>query len=139
MYSRMIMESVNDIPNPMTITEKYIQKILPYLAGAEGGTVQPKSFKGLQGHEFPCPFCSVLQKRDSKKRNRCAALMPHPESFSYTFHCCRKHSADCMNSLSFPNFLNRYNPALFRQYHLEREHSGTTGKGHNLRRFQIDE
>ena len=55
----MIMESVNDIPNPMTITEKYIQKILPYLAGAEGGTVQPKSFKGLQGHEFPCPFCSV--------------------------------------------------------------------------------
>ena len=139
MCSRVILESVNDIPNPMTITEKYIQKILPYLAGAEGGIVQPKSFKGLQGHEFPCPFCSVMQRKESKKRNRCAALMPHPESFSYTFHCCRKHSADCMDSLSFPNFLNRYNPALFRQYHLEREHNGTTGKGHNLRRFQIDE
>ena len=78
-----------------------------------------------------------MQKKESKKRNSCDALMPHKESFSYTFHCCRKHSGDCMDSLSFPNFLRRYNPALFRQYHLEREKNGTTGKGHNLERMNI--
>ena len=121
----------------MTITEKYVQKILPYLAGPDGGSVQSKSFKGLQGYEFPCPFCSVMQKKESKKRNRCAALMPHPESFSYAFNCCRKHSGDCMDSLSFPNFLRRFKPVLFRQYHMEREMNGTTGKGHNLERMKI--
>ena len=121
----------------MTLTDQYLQRILPFLSGAEGGTVQPKNFKGLEGYVFPCPFCSVLQKRDFKRRERCAALMPHAESFSYTFHCSRKQSLDCMRSLSFPNFLRQYNPSLFRQYHLDRESSGTTGKGHNLERWSF--
>lgn len=121
----------------MTITERYVEKILPSLSGVNGGEVHPKTFKGLQGYEFPCPFCSLLQKKDYKKRSRCAALIPHPESFSFTFHCCRKHSADCMRSLSFPNFLKTYDPVLFQQYHLEREQNGTTGKGHNLERYNI--
>ena len=120
----------------MTITEQYLHQILPCLAGAEGGTVQPKNFKGLQGFAFPCPFCSPLQKRDSKKRERCAALMPHSQSFSYTFHCCRKQSRECSNSLSFPNFLKSYNPSLYRKYHLDRERNGTTGKGHNLNQWR---
>ena len=117
----------------MALTEQYLQNLLPSLSGPDGGVVKPKSFKGLSGYEFPCPFCSVKQKRDSKKRERCAALMPHPQSFSYTFHCCRKQSTECLQSLSFPTFLERYAPSLFRQYHLEREHNGTTGRGHNLR------
>ena len=121
----------------MTITEQYLQKILPFLSGAQGGRVEPKNFKGLQGYVFPCPFCSVLQKRESKRKERCAALMPHSQSFSYTFHCCRKQSPDCLQSLCFPNFLKRYNPALFRQYHLDREQNGTTGKGHNLERLKL--
>ena len=116
----------------MALTEQYLQRLLPSLSGPDGGVVKTKSFKGLSGYEFPCPFCSSKQNRDSKKRERCAALMPHPQSFSYTFHCCRKGSPECLQSLSFPNFLSAYNPALFRQYHLQREHNGTTGKGHNL-------
>ena len=34
--------------------------------------------------------------------------------------------------MSFPNFLKTYNPSLYKQYHLEREVAGTTGKGHNI-------
>jgi hypothetical protein len=109
----------------MTINEKYIEAILPFLSGTDGGTVTDKFFNGRRGYEFPCPFCSVNQKKEYKKRSRCAALLPHPESFSYTFHCCRKQSEDCASAMSFPNFLKRYNPDLYRKYNLERERNGT--------------
>ena len=42
-------------------------------------------------------------------------------------------SGEILHTLPFANFLMRYAPSLFRQYHLEREHYGTTGKGHSLR------
>ena len=140
-YNRCIQETSWWIPFRcmeimMTITERYLQGILPFLAGAEGGKICQKDFQGLQGYVFPCPFCSVHQKRDFKKRERCASLMPHQQSFSYTFNCCRKHSPECSQPLSFPSFLKHYNPSLFRKYHLEREQYGTTGKGHNLKRWK---
>ena len=114
----------------MTINEKYIQLLLPYLAAAvQGGKVlHHKCGK----YTFPCPFCTMHTKKDYKKRQQCAALLPHKESFGYTFHCCRKKSSQCSNNMSFPNFLKTYNPPLYKQYHLEREVAGTTGKGHNI-------
>jgi len=121
----------------MTITERYLKNILSSLSGVHGGMVLAKMFKGRKGYEFPCPFCSSMQKKEYKKRSRCAALIPHPESFSYTFNCCRKHSGDCMRAMSFPNFLRSYDPVLFKKYHLEREQNGTTGKGHNLERYEF--
>ena len=46
---------------------------------------------------------------------------------------CRNHgTSECSNNMSFPNFLKTYNPPLYKQYHLEREVAGTTGKGHNI-------
>lgn len=120
----------------MTLNEKYIQELLPHFAAAvEGGEVRIKVFNGLQGWEFPCPFCATSMKRGSKKRSRCAAFIPHKQSFSYTFHCCRKQSTECSNSMSLPNFLKTYNPPLFKKYHLERESRGTTGKGHNISHY----
>jgi|TARA_R100001443_G_scaffold7644_2_gene16986 hypothetical protein len=115
----------------MTITEKYIQMILPYLAIAEGSEVREKRIKGLIAYEFPCPFCSYLQTKDRHKRKRCSMLLPHKESFTYTFNCLRKGSNECESPRSFPNFLSMHNPSLFKQYQMERFHAGTTGKGHN--------
>ena len=44
----------------MTITEKYIQLILPYLSGADGadgGEVETFTTpEGLIGYRFPCPL-----------------------------------------------------------------------------------
>ena len=115
----------------MTITEKYLKKILPYLAIAEGAEVRSKTIKGLNAYEFPCPFCSAIQTKERKRKKRCAMLIPHKESFTYTFNCLRKGSIDCESPRSFPNFLSMHNPSLFKQYQMERFHAGTTGKGHN--------
>ena len=116
----------------LTITEKYLHQVLPYLAIAEGGEVTTKTIKGLTAYEFPCPFCGYLQEKDRNKRKRCAMLIPHKESFGYTFNCLRKRSEECRSSRSFPNFLAMFNPKLFDQYQIERFHAGTTGKGHNI-------
>jgi hypothetical protein len=115
----------------MTINEKYLHMLLPCLAAAvEGGKVTHHHKDGK--YTFPCPFCTMHTKKDYKKRQQCAALLPHKDSFGYTFHCCRGKSSQCSNSMSFPNFLKTYNPPLYKRYHLEREVAGTTGKGHNI-------
>jgi hypothetical protein len=119
----------------MTTTEIYLQKILPFLSGIDDGKVTTKKFNGLIGYEFPYPFCASLQVKGSKKRNRCAALFPHKESFAWTFYCCRKGSLQCSMQMGFPQFLKEFNPALFRRYHLERDQKGSTGKGQFLPRF----
>ena len=115
----------------MTITEEYLRKILPNLALVEGGEVREKPMNGKIAYEFPCPFCAHLQCKDKHRRKRVGILLPHKDSFTYTFYCHRHGAEECQSSRSFPNFLAMYNPTLFRQYQQERYHAGTTGKGHN--------
>ena len=114
----------------MTINEKYIELLLPHFAAAvKGGEVVRKPNGVIN---FPCPFCSQYRKNDSKKKQRCAAFLPHKQSFGYPFTCRNHGTSECINNMSFPNFLKAYNPPLYKQYHLEREVAGTTGKGHNI-------
>ena len=114
----------------MTINEKYIQLLLPYLAAAvQGGEVlHHKCGK----YTFPCPFCTMHTKKDYKKNNDVPHFY-HTKKVLVTpsIVVARRHS-QCSNNMSFPNFLKTYNPPLYKQYHLEREVAGTTGKGHNI-------
>jgi len=115
----------------MTITEKYLQMILPTLAVTENQRVDKKMVNGLWGYSFPCPFCQFQCETDSARNKRVAYLLPHKESFSWTFYCHRHKTPECQTSRSFSNFLAMYNPSLFKKYQMEKYHSGTTGKGHN--------
>jgi hypothetical protein len=117
----------------MTITEKYLEMILPTLAVNKDQRVEPKIIKGLRGYAFPCPFCQFRCDKESSRNRRVAYLIPHAESYSWTFYCHRHKTDECQTSRSFPNFLAMYNPELYRQYQMERYHSGTTGKGHNIK------
>tara|TARA_Y100001978_G_C23361753_1_gene276841 strand:+ start:78 stop:458 length:381 start_codon:yes stop_codon:yes gene_type:complete len=117
----------------MTITEKYLDMILPTLAVTSEQRVVRKVIKGLHGYAFPCPFCQFMCEKDSSRNKRCAYLIPHKESFSYTFMCHRHKTPECQTSRSFSNFLAMYNPDLYKKYQMERFHAGTTGKGHNLK------
>ena len=49
----------------MTITNKYLQRILPTIAAVGGGEVRVK--KG--GYETPCPFCCFTQDKE-RERNK---------------------------------------------------------------------
>ena len=52
-----------------TLNEKYLEKVLPYLHGLDGGECKEKIFRnGLTGYEFPCPFCSDCQSKPKHKR-----------------------------------------------------------------------
>jgi len=115
----------------MTITEKYLQKILPTLAVTEDQRVDKKIVNGLMGYSFPCLFCQFQCETDSARNKRVSYLLPHKENFSWTFYCHRHKTPECQTSRSFSNFLAMYNPSLFKKYQMERYHSGTTGKGHN--------
>jgi len=116
----------------MTITEKYIKKILPLLTLSNDSEVSTKLIDGLIAYEFACPFCGYLQSKERHKRKKVAILLPHKESYGYTFFCHRKRSEECRSSRSFPNFLAMFNQSLFNKYQKERFHAGTVGKGHNI-------
>lgn len=112
----------------MTITEKYIQKILPSLKGQ--GEITTKEMNGGTAYMFPCPFCSHLQKPNKKYKEKyqTAILMPREEcKFVYTFHCRRGYSPECIRSggkggRNFLNFLIMYKPYLAEKYKFEMEH-----------------
>lgn len=119
----------------MTITDRYISMLLPSFASAvAGGAVTQTSFKHGNGWKFPCPFCCEKVSKTSKKKKQCAALIPNG-NYSYIFHCCRKKSDECYDNMLFPSFLKTYNPELFAQYHRSREEAGSTGKGHDLGKY----
>lgn len=115
----------------MTITKKYIDLLFKYIGGSDPSV---KNFRHGIGWKFPCPFCSGLEKKEYKKKQSCASLIPNG-NYSYVFHCCRKKSSECKVNMLFPIFLKTYNPKLFARYHLERERAGTTGKGHDISRY----
>lgn len=119
----------------MTITDRYISTLLPSLASAvTGGAVTPTTFTHGNGWKFPCPFCCEKVSKSYKKKTQCAALMPNG-NYSYVFQCRRKKSVECFNNMLFPYFLKSYNPKLFAQYHRDREEAGSTGKGHDLGKY----
>ena len=105
----------------MTLNERYIQLVIPYLAAAEGSSVEPKQFKDGLGWVFPCPFCSSKHTKSYKKSNRVGALIPNQSIHTFVFCCSRKQSPECSANRLFPNFLKMLNPDLFRKYHQERE------------------
>jgi len=116
----------------MTITDRYISMLLPSFAAAvAGGAATPTTFVKGNGWKFPCPFCCEKVSKTSKKKTQCAALIPNG-NYSYVLRCCCKKSMECYDNMLFPIFLKTYNPPLYKQYHLEREVAGTTGKGHNI-------
>ena len=68
----------------MTINKKYIEAILPSLS-----PYKAKQFRDGSGYQFPCPFCSSHQKRESKVNEKCAALSPLAGSYQWVFNCQR--------------------------------------------------
>ena len=114
----------------MTINEKYIELLLPHFAAICEGV---ERLYGNLTVVSTSPVLSVqYRKNDSKKKQRCAAFLPPQRKFWLHLHLSQPGTSECINNMSFPNFLKAYNPPLYKQYHLEREVAGTTGKGHNI-------
>ena len=111
----------------MTITEKYINLIVPSLAAAEGSTVETKPMNGGTAYMFACPFCShlVTSTGKSKLKKRTAILMPRKESkWVYTFKCHRAFAPECRGGpRSFRNFLLMYDQSLAYKYIRELNHN----------------
>ena len=111
----------------MTITEKYIAKILPYL----DEKVDTKLINGLKSYEFACPWCSYYINSPKYRNRKCASLVPIQGSYDYKFICMRSGTPECRRikgGRSFHNFLAMYNPALFREYKKDLEELKTLGK-----------
>lgn len=109
--------------------------LLPSFAAAvEGGSISEAKFTHGAGWKFPCPFCYGKVSKKYKQKTKCAALIPNG-NYSYVFHCCRKKSVECYDNMLFPTFLKSYNPKLFAQYHRSREEAGSTGKGHDIGKY----
>ena len=107
----------------MTITDRYLQEILPCVAAIGGGEIREK--KG--GYETPCPFCCLKFKKESKRKKRVGMFFYESTTFSYRYNCLR-----CRKKMLFPEFLKEFDSGLFNKYQMERFHAGTTGKGHTL-------
>ena len=78
-------------------------------------------FRDGMGYVFACPFCSAEQKRESKAKEKCAALTPLAGSYQWVFNCSRglrngKGSHRCNQSMRFDYFLKQWNPPLYRKY-----------------------
>ena len=104
----------------MTITEKYILQVVPYLAVAEGAKVEIKQKNGGNAYLFPCPFCSRLDTSSKKKKpnKQTAIISPRYETkWVYYFKCHRGGDDRCEGgAMSFNNFLKSYDPNLFNKY-----------------------
>ena len=102
----------------MTITEKYIHKIIPYIEGE----VDRELINGLYEYKFACPWCSMYINNKEKRERKCAHLVPIKDSFDYKFICDRSGSPECRRrwgGRSFYNFLAMFNPHLFERYKKE--------------------
>ena len=102
----------------MTITEKYINKIIPYL---EGG-VDRELINGLYSYNFCCPFCTIYINSEEARKKKSASLIPMKDSYDYKFICRRSGAPECRRrhgGRSFYNFLLMLNPGLHHQYKKE--------------------
>ena len=104
----------------MTITEKYIQLLVPLLATAEGAKVSTKQINGATAYLFPCPYCSHLTTKSGKKKpkKQTAIISPHPKSkWIYYFRCLRGGTSDCdCGMIPFRKFLKTYSSSLCNRY-----------------------
>ena len=102
----------------MTLTEKYLQMIIPYL----DNDIEEEIINGLKSYKFACPFCSFYSNSEESRKRKCASLTPVKGSYDYKFICMRSKTPECRRTFggrSFYNFLAMYNPELFRQYKKE--------------------
>tara|TARA_Y100001968_G_scaffold142329_1_gene130071 strand:+ start:114 stop:440 length:327 start_codon:yes stop_codon:yes gene_type:complete len=102
----------------MTITEKYIDKIIPYIEG----DVERELINGLYAYKFACPFCSMFCNNKHIRERKCASLVPVKDSYEYKFICSRSGAPECRRRFggrSFYNFLLMINPYLHHQYKKE--------------------
>ena len=106
----------------MTITEKYIEIIKPSLSPCH-----KKTFKDGIGYVLACPFCSDVQKRESKINEKCASLYPVDGTFTYFFSCNRGLNGgvqgvqSCNHTMRFSTFLKHWNPPQYKNYVREKE------------------
>ena len=102
----------------MNLTEKYINKILPYL----DEEIETELINGLIAYKFTCPFCFMYCKTEDARKKKCASLVPIKDSYDYKFICYRSGSQECRRRYggrSFYNFLAMFNPHLFESYKKE--------------------
>ena len=77
---------------------------------------------GQPGYHFPCPFCSHIQEKESKRKEKWAKLVLDKRWNSYNFFCHRKGHSDCQGvnnisgGLSLKTFLKRFNQDLYELY-----------------------
>jgi len=105
-----------------SIDSKYRKLVFQYYLG---DIKESKNSRVLK-YEFSCPFCSSHRK-GSKKNAKCSALFWVEYRGCFKFQCFNAGSSQCKYAKEFPKFLEALNPALFREYQLERYHAGTTG------------
>jgi len=116
------MESVIDEQYRLLLLEHYLEDS------------QEKTGLHAQGKwVFVCPFCGPLGRTEGKKKHRKGSLLWNSTQHSWVFSCAKKGSVDCSSGKTLGNFIAALNPALGDAYKRDRWHSGTTGKGHNLR------
>ena len=104
----------------MTINEKYIEAILPSLS-----PYKAKQFRDGSGYQFPCPFCSSHQKRESKVNEKCAALSPLTGSYQWVFNYQKgikggKGNERCNRRMRLDAFLRQWNPPLYWKFMKEK-------------------
>ena len=106
----------------MNKQEKYLEAVLPSLS-----PYNKKKFQSGYGYTLACPFCRSVQKRESKKNEKCAAIYPVDGSFHLMFQCSRGENGgkqgvvDCSKRMRFDTFLKHWNPPLHRKYVREKE------------------
>ncbi len=108
--------------NESNIDKKYRELLFQYSLAEIKETKNTRVTK----YQFPCPFCSAHRK-GAKKTSKCSALFWVEPRGCFRFQCFNAGSSLCSGGIEFPQFLERLNPGLFREYQRERFHEGTTG------------
>ena len=104
----------------MTITEKYIDIIHPYLEYEEDGGIGLVEQNGMLCLTFQCPFCTHQIRGVKERKKHTAKLIPQRDGFNVYFHCKRGGSPECRGGYrSFLNFLRMFNPELAVKYQKE--------------------
>ena len=112
------------LPTEQQITEKYINKVLPLLAGEDDGEVGFFYSNGRIAYRFPCSFCQPFYDSKKIRNNQMGEIFLSTgmkySSTDWCFRCRRRGSLECRGGTkSFYNFLAMFNPTLFDEYKQE--------------------
>ena len=102
--------------------KKYRELIFQYSLG----DIKESKNARVAKYEFTCPFCSAHRK-GSRRNSKCSALFLVENRGCFRFQCFNAGSYECKYPMEFPQFLERLNLGLFREYQSERFNAGTTG------------